>query len=104
LNGDPSFSTIAQPLQSAGAINTPSYDQVSEKLTVAPLGRWRRYRAAAKADPQGPAAVGGKAWLLGRVTEFGRYKCSACPESDTSIPPSPDVLGENHQFSAVIAG
>ncbi|HLO20761.1 MAG TPA: hypothetical protein VK192_09750 [Sphingomicrobium sp.] len=32
-----------------GAINTPSYDQVSEKLTVAPLGRWRRYRTAVKA-------------------------------------------------------
>ena len=27
-----------------GAINTPSYDQVREKLTVAPVGRWRRYR------------------------------------------------------------
>ncbi|HVU29753.1 MAG TPA: sulfotransferase, partial [Sphingomicrobium sp.] len=27
-----------------GAINTPSYDQVSEKLSAAPSGRWHRYR------------------------------------------------------------
>jgi predicted Zn-dependent protease len=28
-----------------GAINTPSYDQVSEPLSRAPAGRWQRYRA-----------------------------------------------------------
>ena len=27
-----------------GAINTPSYDQVSEKLTIAPVGRWLGYK------------------------------------------------------------
>ena len=50
--------------RSRGAIGTPSYNQVTEPLSKAPAGRWRRYEKQLAPVLPGAAAMGGAARLF----------------------------------------